>query len=105
MEGFMTPLERRVVEYHVWKSQLYKASKPVGKGCYGRPFLDFKEHLGTAEARNFYRLVIAHWRGINLLDLSKALGEYEDDCPDLLNIAVSDDSEGKTSPAGHTYPN
>lgn len=89
MDESMTPMERLVVEYHVWKTQLFKPESFVLDGKHSNAFVQFKQNMTKAQEQDLSRRVSDAWQAMNALDIGKALGEYEDDCPDLSNMGVN----------------
>lgn len=89
MEDPMTPMERLVVEYHVWKTQLFKPENTMLDCNHSHEFVHFKESMTGKDEMDFSRRVRDAWQEMNALDLGKALGEYEDDCPDLSRLGIS----------------
>jgi len=112
MDEPMTPMERRVVEYHVWKTQYYKPKyKPKLSfggftllnnllNTYGSDFLRFKRVMTSVQMQEFNSAAAKAWQEMNLLDLAKALGEYEADCPDLSGLGIPSE---KNSDSRHPH--
>lgn len=97
MDDNMSPMERRVVEYHVWKHQYRTQAQAAHddengthmSGSNADQFLGFKEDLRPLTQREFSTRVAQQWQNMNALDLGKAFGEYETDCPDLPGISTT----------------
>ena len=99
MDEPMTPMERRVVEYHVWKNHYFKPVTPMILVRllydYSGQFKRFKGGMNGFQRREFYLRVADAWKTMNLLELSKALGEYEADCPNFSGLALgAEQSQG-----------
>jgi hypothetical protein len=89
MDEPMTPMERLVVEYHVWKTQLFKPDNIMLACNHSAEFRAFKENMTDAQEQELSTRIQDAWKEMNPLDLGKALGEYEGDCPDLCSLGVN----------------
>ncbi len=103
MDELITPMERRVVEYHVWKTQYFK---PVAPKIlfrllydYSGNFKRFKGGMNGVQRQEFNLRIVKAWQDMNLLDLAKALGEYEADCPNFSGLNI-----GTETVSGSNHP-